>query len=48
MDSEDAIKREFKARELSYIDAIQRLEGLGYSPEIAEHKVCQWEDAEGD
>jgi hypothetical protein len=44
MDSEDVVKREFKARELSYIDAIQRLEKLGFESFVAERLVCEWED----
>jgi hypothetical protein len=44
MDSEDAVEREFKAKQLSYIDAIERLQGLGYDPRMAERRVCEWED----
>jgi hypothetical protein len=44
MDSEDAIEREFKARELSYIDAIERLQSIGLEPDVAERRVCEWED----
>ena len=44
MDSEDAIEREFKARDLDWISAIHRLEGLGYLPEDAEDKVAEWND----
>ena len=44
MDSEDAIEREFKANQLSYIDAIERLQSLGYDSRMAEQRVCEWED----
>lgn len=44
MDSEDAVEREFKAKQLSYIDAIERLQGLGFEPHVAERLVCEWED----
>jgi hypothetical protein len=44
MNSEDAIEREFKTRQLSYIDAIQRLEKLGFESFVAERLVCEWED----
>jgi hypothetical protein len=44
MDSEDAIEREFKARQLSYIDAIERLQAIGLEPIVAERRVCEWED----
>jgi hypothetical protein len=44
MDSEDAIEREFKAGELSYIDAIERLQAIGLEPIVAERRVCEWED----
>jgi hypothetical protein len=43
MDSEDAIEREFKARQLSYIDAIERLQAIGLEPIVAERRVCEWE-----
>lgn len=45
MDSEDAVERDFKAKQLSYIDAIGRLQGLGFEPHVAERLVCEWEDA---
>jgi hypothetical protein len=44
MDSEDAVERDFKSGGLSYIDAIERLQGLGVEPHKAEMKVCQWDD----
>ena len=44
MDSEDAVEADFKARRLSYIDAIERLQGLGFDPRMAEQRVCEWED----
>lgn len=42
MDSEDAIKREFQARDLDWISAIQRLQNLGYAQEDAEDMVAEW------
>lgn len=43
MDSEDAIERDFRARQLSYIDAIERLQSLGIDPQVAERRVLGWE-----
>ncbi len=45
MDSVDAIYREFVRQQLSLIDAIARLEGLGYESKDAEGVVCEWADA---
>ena len=44
MDSEDAVKADFKGKRLNYLDAIQRLESLGYDSRMAEQRVCEWED----
>lgn len=44
MDSEDAVERAFKAGELNYIDAVERLQNIGLSSQKAEMKVCQWDD----
>lgn len=43
MDSEDAIKYEYKNEGLEYIDAIQRLETLGYSSKDAEILIEEWD-----
>ena len=40
---DDQIKREFDSRELSYIDAIQALQNLGWQSEDAEDTVTEWE-----
>lgn len=44
MDSEDAIKREFQDRDLDWLSAIERLQGLGYDSHAAESKVGEWFD----
>ncbi len=41
---EDRIKREFQARELDWISAVERLQNLGYAPEDAEDMVVEWND----
>lgn len=43
MDSEDAIKREYKAGELESIYAIGRLEQLGLASKEAELRIEQWD-----
>ncbi len=46
VDSESAVETDFKARQLSYIDAIARLQSLGVDPQVAERRVCEWDDQE--
>jgi hypothetical protein len=46
MDSEDAVKSDFTEKRLNYLDAIQRLENLGFDQRMAEKRVCEWEDEE--
>jgi hypothetical protein len=43
MDSENAIKREYMKGDLSYINAIGRLENLGLKPTEAENLVEEWQ-----
>ncbi len=40
---EATIEKEFKAGDLASIDAIERLQNLGYQPMDAEELVEQWE-----
>lgn len=42
-DTRETIEREFKAGDLAAIDAIERLEQLGYDPKDAEEIVDTWE-----
>lgn len=44
MDSEDAIWREFLKGPLTLSQAVNRLEGMGYSREDAEDLVNEWAD----
>jgi hypothetical protein len=44
MDSVEVIEHEFKAGELASIDAIERLQNLGFSPLEAESKVEGWDE----
>jgi hypothetical protein len=48
-DSEDEMKiwAEFACGDLAFIDAIGRLEKIGFDPKEAEQMVCEWaENAE--
>jgi len=44
MDSEEAVYRDFRFGGLSLIDAVSRLEALGYQPKDAEEVVSEWAD----
>jgi hypothetical protein len=41
-DNPDTIKRELKAGEIEYLDAIERLQKLGFQPKDAEDLVDRW------
>ena len=43
-----SIKRQYGDQELSYIDAIQALERLGYSSIEAEATVIEWDEENDD
>jgi hypothetical protein len=45
MDSEDAVERDFTKGGLSYIGAIERLQGMGIEAKEAERMVGEWADA---
>jgi hypothetical protein len=45
MDSEEAIYRAFQFEGLSLLDAIERLQKIGYEPKDAESVVDEWADA---
>ena len=45
MDCEEAIYEDFANGDLKYLDAIQRLQGIGYDPKEAERVVSEWADA---
>ncbi len=44
MEREDAIKREFQSRELDWLNAIERLQDIGFTSHAAEAKVVEWND----
>ena len=44
MDDERTIERELKAGDISIIDAIERMEKIGYSCLHAEEKVYAWSE----
>ena len=44
MDSEDAVHQAFVRGDIAYLDAIERLQGLGYKPKDAESCVGEWAD----
>lgn len=44
MDTEEGIYNEFKNGDLSYIDAIERLQKFNYTPIEAEELVSEWAD----
>lgn len=49
MDSESAILKEFLEGGLAFLDAVERLQSLGYDPKEAEQMVDEWADgAEAD
>jgi len=43
MDSEDAIRQDFLNGRIELIDAVSRLEMLGYAPRDAESLVNEWD-----
>jgi hypothetical protein len=43
MDSEDAIKNDYKDGDINYIQAVVRLEEIGYAPKDAERLVEDWD-----
>ena len=43
MDSEDIIRREYLFCEILSIDAIERLQRIGYQPKDAENKIEEWD-----
>ena len=46
MDDYETIKADFKNGQLSFIDAIERLQAIGFDPQKAELRVFEWDQNE--